>query len=79
MIKHRIKTEQEFLIEFGTNWVNKVIWNPVGDMDYLFGMEIDTPINIEDYFICHIDNWYINNKMIKLIGIDYNEKKNISI
>ena len=38
--RYRIKTEQEFLEEFGDNWRAEVVFNSEGRMDYLLGQEI---------------------------------------
>lgn len=36
----RIKTEKEFLKEFGEDWRTVVDWNYGGGMDHLFGVEL---------------------------------------
>ena len=59
MKQYRIKTEQEFIDEFGSEWRKKVtcIWiSP--DMDYLFGKSINRNNHQ------HVDNWIITPKMI---------------
>jgi hypothetical protein len=33
----RIKTEQEFIAEYGVDWRHKIVWDGHGKMDYLFG------------------------------------------
>jgi len=60
--KYKIKTKQEFIDEFGENWINisGMYWNRSGMMDYLFGTEID-PIYYKEYLNdigkLDIDNW----------------------
>jgi hypothetical protein len=39
----RVKTEQEFIDEFGENWATTIIWN-VRDMDYLLGKPVTNPM-----------------------------------
>jgi len=86
MIKHRFKTEQEFIEEFGEDWKCRVNWNNKTGMDYLLGTQIIIPsyVDIDGFF--HIkntnemypyDRWFISSrKMLKEINvINYNEKK----
>ena len=40
MERRRIKTEQEFIKEYGKDWRNCVGWNWEGRMDYLCGKEL---------------------------------------
>ena len=84
MIRYRIKTEQEFIDEFGEDWRWRTgcRWNIQGIMDYLFGMEINNYKPNEDYYIHWVDNpddfyfeWSISHDMIKKITINYNVKK----
>jgi hypothetical protein len=39
----RFKTEQEFIDEFGRDWISKSQWNTFGRMDYLFGKPVINP------------------------------------
>lgn len=39
----RVKTEQEFIDEFGENWKTQIKWNVTGNMDYLFGKPVTNP------------------------------------
>ena len=91
MIRYRIKTEQEFINEFGDNWRNNIRfgWNDSGKMDYLFNLEINynyykrclvnDKLLLDDNksFDFEIDDWCISSDMIKQIGINYNEKKTL--
>ena len=79
MIRYRIKTEQEFLDEYGYKWRNSdyktregYFFNP--SMDYLLGTEINYNGVDYDMYIPHT-GWQITKDMIKKIGINYNEKK----
>ena len=57
MIKYRIKTESEFINEFGEDWRNERRGDFscfVGSMDFLFGQEID----ITKYDIFKYENGY---------------------
>ena len=75
--RFRIKTEEEFLTEFGTNWMSNIRygWNNDGRMDFLFGVNIEQNISEddfldEDFFINITDNqdgytWMISRDMIK--------------
>ena len=76
MTKYRIKTEEEFIEEFGERWKSKVGWNGSG-MKHLFGIEINVPfnINIGGFIFCKMGKWFISKLMVKQIGIDYNHKK----
>lgn len=56
-MKSRIKTEQEFINEFGEHWRNGINWTSSDSMDYLFGREITLPCT-------NIDNWTIDDTMI---------------
>ena len=40
MEQFRIKTESEFVAEFGSEWRKEVFWNPDGKMDHLFAKAI---------------------------------------
>ena len=40
MKQYRIKTEQEFIEEFGKNWKDYVVWNRTYSMDHLLGVGI---------------------------------------
>ena len=84
MTKYRIKTEKEFIEEFGEDW-RYVGWNDEGNMDYLFGYILPddyTNENFNDEFdFYEVYNqfgrsWYIITKMVKqIITPSYNEKK----
>lgn len=36
----RIKTEQEFIEEYGEDWRNRISWTTSTSMDYLFGLTL---------------------------------------
>ena len=81
-MKYRIKTEEEFIKEFGENWKHKVGWNYLSGMGYLLGIniEVDYKIDFDNdsfYDVCLIDNWHITVKMItKLKKVpDYKPRK----
>ena len=48
---YRFKTRNEFEKEYGEYWFDRILWNPSGRMDYLFGtkLDIDFPDDV-DYF-----------------------------
>ena len=85
MIRYRVKTEQEFLEEFGSEWKYKTSWDNKGHMDYLFGYILPddyTNENFNDEFDFYVvynqfgRSWYIITKMVKqIITPSYNEKK----
>ena len=86
MIKHRFKTREEFIDEFGYQWKDKVNWNNKTGMDYLLGTQIIIPSDVDIDGFFHIKNtnemypynrWCISTiKMLKEINvINYNEKK----
>ena len=86
MAKYRIKSEQEFIEEFGTFWKKKVHWNSGNLMDYLFDTKLDNYTDKHfnsnfDFIIIRIDddgyNWYITSKMVKQILPNYNENKTL--
>lgn len=54
---YRIKTEKEFIDEFGEDWKSDVSWNSRGHMDYLFGT--DLPFDI--IYINRIISGYVYN------------------
>ena len=64
MIKYRIKTEEEFINEFGKHWrsVIRGHWNSnIDGMDYLFGSEIPKCSFKElssDWFSVNYDSLY---------------------
>jgi hypothetical protein len=72
MKRYRLKTEQEFLNEFGVNWRSEVRchWNSAGEMDYLFGKILSEEQNkyFEKYLGLSIDGWTINESMITQLG-----------
>jgi hypothetical protein len=57
MKKYRIKTEQEFINEFGEGWKKCVGWNTSNHMDYLLGRQLIASCS-------RLDGWFINDKMI---------------
>jgi len=65
MKKYYIKTEQEFIEEFGEDWrkSESIDWNPDGQMDHLFGQEVKT-----DEFH-RFNHWNIYPNMIKTVDI----------
>lgn len=62
----RIKTEKEFLSQYGEDWrrVVELHWSP--NMDYLFGKLIDTSFMSEKYGNAKYtkDGWNISNDMV---------------
>jgi hypothetical protein len=62
-MKYRIKTEREFLEEYGPNWKRCVGWGTLDDtMDYLLGKEVLT-----NYAHTVDDKWNIFPQMIKTV------------
>ena len=57
-VRYRIKTEDEFIDEYGRDWKYEVDWCIHGRMDYLLGKEVDK--NTEH----QIDGWWIHEEMI---------------
>jgi len=90
--KYRFKTETEFIDEFGENWKwnGNTGWSTSGDMDYLFGKEIE-PIYYEELLdkngklnvngdrrLFSYQGWSIYTKMIKIpIEPEYNTPKQL--
>ena len=73
--KFRIKTEQEFIDEFGNGWKDIVEWNDLDKMDYLFGKEL-TDEQIDRFKTNKrfgLDKWFINREMVKEIEVDKNQ------
>ena len=60
-VRYRIKTEDEFIEEYGKDWKYEIDWCIHGRMDYLLGKEVDK--NTEH----QIDGWWIHEYMIKEI------------
>ena len=69
MTQYRIKTEQEFIDEFGKWWGAEVNWNLGGHMDYLFGQPVETNVKHRK------DNWSINPLMITSLPLPTAEPK----
>ena len=66
MKRYRIKTEEEFIKEFGKDWRAEIYWNTDGDMDYLCGK----PISLAQY------KTLLKNKTLLLprrVGTKYNK------
>lgn len=63
--KMRIKTKQDFIDEFGKRWHDHVIWNSIGEMNYLFGRHLtdDEAHEIKTRKSCYIDDWGIKPNM----------------
>lgn len=57
-VRYRIKTEEEFIEEYGEGWRNEVNWSVSTSMDYLFGREVETNIKHK------VDAWTIWPDMI---------------
>lgn len=59
--RFRIKTQEEFITEFGYNWMTRVkySWNGDGMMDYLFGIDVEHDITDDDLLD---DDFYFNTK-----------------
>ena len=66
-VRYRIKTEDEFIDEYGRDWKHEVDWCIHGRMDYLLGKEVDK--NTEH----QIDGWWIHEDMIIEITEDKND------
>lgn len=69
-----IKTEIEFIDEFGDDWRNVIGWNINGHMEHLYGKEIETELALgmlssdsssTNGIIFDIDGWVLNSSMIK--------------
>jgi len=91
--KYRIKTEKEFLDEFGYNWRMVVRYHFIKDMDHLLGQDIEETYYIKFlnennrldftkhlYFSFKNFGWFrFSPDMIKEInvGINYNEPKKL--
>jgi len=77
--EYRFKTEEEFEEEYSENWADDIelSWMP-GDMDYLFGINIQEPIDHKSQVLFGIDGWNISNDMItknKLMNPTYEPRK----
>ena len=83
----RFKTEEEFIKEYGKNWLSNsnIHWNDEGEMDYLFGTPIKIKGKLDDY-----DNytevtrilrkeggnvWFIYKNMLKQLEPSYKPRK----
>ena len=80
----RVKTEQEFINEFGDDWRRSLSWNVAGAMNYLFGKPVTNPtFNGENFtprsFVTSrelgIDSgndntWFLRQQMFKKIQND---------
>jgi hypothetical protein len=80
----RVKTEQEFIDEFGDDWRRSLSWNVAGAMNYLFGKPVTNPtFNGENFtprsFVTSrelgIDSgndntWFLRQQMFKKIQND---------
>lgn len=66
---YRIKTEEEFIREYGEDWCHIVGWNSEGKMDYLFGKFIK---DFELFFLVDNVDVLIPRRKLnkKLYGID---------
>lgn len=70
MKRYRIKTEKEFIEEFGKNWKLEVsrTWNLEGKMDYLFGKVLDGKDTdftaFERGSSIQVDSWAISRDMV---------------
>lgn len=84
----RIKTKEEFIKDYGKDWVKIVGWNRYGEMDGLFGIKL--PKEDEEFFEKNngredswctsiILGWNISRKMIvgsnKCFLLEENEQK----
>jgi len=77
--EYRFKTEEEFEEEFGEDWADEVnlSWAP-GDMDYLFGINIQEKLDKGAEVLFSIDGWNISKDMItknKLMSPTYKPRK----
>ena len=84
MIKYKyfIKTEQEFINEFGINWRDKNYdgFYFVSGMDYLLGTKVDKlsydMLSIWEYFV--LGRYRITQSMVKKVNlIEYNNKREL--
>lgn len=59
--RFRIKTQEEFINQYGLGWMSiiKYFWNGDGMMDYLFGIDVENDITDEDLLD---DDFYFNSK-----------------
>ena len=67
MVQYRIKTEQEFIQEFGSEWRCEIDW--AESMNYLFGKQVDT----NEHQL--IDCWDIYPEMITSLPLPTAEPK----
>ena len=89
MVKYRFKTKQEFIDEFGEEW-RGVRCHFVSEMDCFLGKEIEnnllpkvllSNVKLEDLYDQVDDDYFnykhynVSYKMIKRVGINYNDKK----
>lgn len=73
---YRIKTEKEFIKEYGNNWRNLVKSNFPEKMDYLLGKKlIKCYIYYRGKDIIDIDNWIISKDMLKDITVENRKNK----
>lgn len=84
--KYYIKTQEEFIKEFGSEFPS----NFIPDMKYLYGLEITTNKEIKDdtTYTClylelpihnAIENWNIDPHMIKRVEFDINSLDMLSL
>jgi len=71
----RFKTEQEFIDEYGSDWVKEVGWE--NGMEYLFGKEIDKKFDNVELWLNAIENQYndgYDKRFYVNVGKDLNIK-----
>jgi hypothetical protein len=49
LANYRIKTKSEFENAYGDDWMNLVLWNPGGGMDWMFGKRLTEIVNDSEY------------------------------
>lgn len=63
--KVRIKTEAEFIEEFGDGWKFEVGWNYQDEMDHLFGVVVEVEGDLLHRDIVQVGDYYISlNTMV---------------
>jgi hypothetical protein len=72
---YRIKTEIEFITEYGNKWKSNIGFNHDNDMDYLFGQVLPyTIFNINNLSFVIDDRWILNKKMIISNDLNINSR-----
>ena len=82
---YRIKTEEEFVLEYGSNWRRVVQFNCGGDMDFICGKQLPfsedevKDVLDNDWKYLRFHGWTIRRRMItenkKELRPSYNPRK----